>query len=253
MAAAKPPGYVYHRQGVPVAWFYMREARPTFPGDAGDVADITGRVAAGERTDVGCDFVPGPRGKRLAFDGAQFVNFGKQPSLRFTEAVTVSARVQTTNAGSSFRGICANEGGWSIFLIDNEYCFYDWFANVINHSGFMANDGLEHTLTTVFRGGVAGGSEFFVDGRKVGVGTWTNNDGPSGLVQIGNNGGITQQYSGFIDDVRVFDYPLSAAEIRREAADPFWRLRPPRRKTAWFAGSPTPTPTASPAALLMAM
>jgi hypothetical protein len=93
----------------------------------------------------------------------------------------------------------------------------------INADGFNAYDGIWHHVVAVFDG-VASQAYIYVDGQLAGTsasmqGNLLAEGDDYPLVQIANRGDADRPWKGYIDDIRIYNYPLSSAEIASLASE----------------------------------
>jgi len=167
----------------------------------------------------------------LMFNGInQYVSLPKNPgtTLAGWTAATLSAWVKTTNGGTiiSSGGACINYGNYA--LIINGGAAMIQFVNANISSGQLSvssassvGDGRWHLITGVLNGAAI---TLYVDGVISGArndfsGTIFN-DGGNSLVDIGATASTgacgspaISYFQGLIDDVRIYNRPLSSAEI----------------------------------------
>jgi hypothetical protein len=241
MSALKPSTpRVYHRQGAPAAWFLMGQPRRTYPSDTGDVADLTGSVPAGVRTSA-CTWAAGPRGSCLAINGdnTTVVQF---PAVSATGLVGdftfMTWGIETGAGGAVMAASTQNDyhdaNGWTTYHSPAAGGIWDFLF--FNATFFRVNIGIDgrwhHYAIT---GRVVSGSTIlmqYFDGVPVNAGTATGVtiQPTTHPLMIGRRDYATYDpVRGSMDDVRFYGRALSAAEIAREYADPYWRLRPPSR------------------------
>ena len=128
---------------------------------------------------------------------------------------TISAWIKTSNAGSGYRGIIAKQNAYGIFTFNNSVTFYDWEGNAGKFTSVRADDNSWHLVTLTFQSGVSNGTTAYFDGApiltaRITVSNQTTN------AQIGGGGGNpSQTFSGLIDDARIYNRPLSAAEVQQ--------------------------------------
>ena len=149
-----------------------------------------------------------------SFAGSSRVDLGNAAALQRTSG-TISAWINTTGAGGSFRGILAKQYAYSMFLNNGEFGMYDWSATW-RGSGVTINDGAWHHVACSFQSGVTNGTRCYVDGDLVMTTTITVTN-QSATLQVGDaNAG--QFFNGLIDDARLYSSVLTATEIRTLSA-----------------------------------
>jgi hypothetical protein len=129
---------------------------------------------------------------------------------------TVSAWINTSAAGSSYRGIAVQNGAFGLFLKDNLFMAYNWNGGVSGgdvSTGVNVADSTWHYVAISFQSGVTSGTIFYNNGSPVLTSKITINAGLGNKFAVGNNYGASQSYSGKIDEVRVASVVLSADQI----------------------------------------
>lgn len=126
--------------------------------------------------------------------------------------VTMEAWVYpTSTAGWRRQVICTDNGGydWSILREGSVWCVFNNSTSV--NTGFSVDINTWQHLAVVFIPGT--GIRFYKDGVEMiipSVSTTTSN----GVIAIGNNPGFPgEEFTGKIDEVRVWNYPRSQSEI----------------------------------------
>jgi hypothetical protein len=153
----------------------------------------------------------GKFGSALNFNGStSYVDLGNAASVQLTTG-TIGAWIKTTDAGVNFRAIADKSSAYSLFLSNNVFGIYDWGGAAFRSSGIALNDGKWHFVACSFQSGVANGTILYIDGKSVTTTTMTVTNQVSSL-QIGVNTG-TQQFAGAIDQVRVYSYVRTPAQI----------------------------------------
>ncbi len=158
-------------------------------------------------------FTPVSTAGALNFDGVNDgVVINNSASVQLTTG-TAEAWIKTSNAGSSWRGIVVKQWAYSLFLYNNELICYDWSAGNISTGIFLADNQWHHVAVS-FAGGVPNGSKIYVDGALVKTFTYNIVNQSIGLaVGLGSNYSV-QNFTGTIDEVRVWNRQLSQAEIQ---------------------------------------
>lgn len=232
MADAKPRvPRIYQTSGAPSFWALMNGPARTHAADAGDVADLTGHVAASVRSS-GCTWTPGPFGNRLLLNGAS--NGAKATGLApQTGSFAVTYRF---NAASYGTNACMINYGINWDVIFNNGVFF----RILGLGGVITNTtpalNAEHFVAAYYDA-IAGQVGISLDGGAFAVATTTAPRVFAGSLFFGNNSGGSLPFTGAIDDVRIFNRVPSAAEFASIYADPYWRLRPPRSVAVW-GGNP---------------
>jgi len=147
----------------------------------------------------------------------------------FTTSYTVEARVQTNDFTLLGQRIVVEDtganDGWAMSLFDNSNFGHARFyhrelEDVITDSDTGIKVDTEHHIAIVFDTGAALKS-IYVDGRLAGQDTGVDNvlTGSKQAAYIGGNGAGTRYFSGWIDDVRIWDVARTAAEIDANKAN----------------------------------
>lgn len=236
------------REGAPTFWAGWRG--PTFgpDGAAGqDVRDITRHCPAGTRPS-GCTWGAGPWGTCLVLDGSGPVaqTFPALANSPFTIALRFSL-----SSTPSFAGLIAIGSVGS----DN-HCAHIFAASDTAIKFGLYNDDLTVTCPSLGLGvwhevvatlDVALLQSVYLDG--VLLGTRTAGAGFLGDTAgwIGSFQGAAFRMSGRVDLARVYPRAIPAAEVARDFASPYWRLRRPRHPVGRVS---SPPPSACPSLLL---
>jgi hypothetical protein len=191
------------------------------------VNNVTDRGSGGNNGFLSSDFTstttrPGKIGQALEFDGAgdDHVNLGINALGDLGDSMTIVAWVKTTNAPDDTiiseweGGVC----GDMVFDLNSGAAeFYDGSSATVTGT-VDVTDGQWHQVVAV--SGVSN-AWIYVDGvLDVAKGSdvdWRNACSATKVV-IGNrdpDGNSTKPFDGIIDDVRVYDRELSAAEIKQ--------------------------------------
>jgi concanavalin A-like lectin/glucanase superfamily protein len=194
-------------------------------GSGGSVTDASGNGNDG--TIAGAAWTTGRHGNALSFNGVNSkVNIPDAPSLRLTTALTLSAWVKLASFPSTTHWVDVLYKG-----LDN---YYILATSDINRQPEL--------------GGVLGSGKHILFGvRRLSVGTWTHlaltYDGAALRVyvdgqlvssspqtgafitstrplQIGGDDDFGQHLAGTIDEVRLYNRPLTAEEIQADLASP---------------------------------
>lgn len=176
----------------------------------------------------GPTWTAGKLGLALAFDGLDdYVEVPHAPALN-AYPLTVAVWIKTTSA-SGVRGIvnkyvAASSNGWNLFLNSGNLCawylrdtsnyVYDGAGCTFNLPGY--NNGQWHHVAYVVD---AAGGRLYVDGALQANLGWTGSPGAPSTTQplrIGDYPGVSggaAYFPGLLDDVRIYDRALTAAEV----------------------------------------
>lgn len=246
--------YVHHRHGAPIFWPALCGPAKTYGSDSGDVADLMrGGITTGARTASNCVWSKGQGGPALAFTAGGSVDFGVgnldgKLTTRMTVACTVTFNATTFPqiVVSKFSGV--SPFGWRMGL--------DGAGNLHFYMGGTGGTGAPTSgAPTVGRRyrmcGVYDGSTvtLYLDGASAASGVASGTVFASGgRLMMGTTDGTSPTLNALVEDVQVFDRALTAAQVARDYADPWRRLRPPRE----FVAVPQAAATFSPALIARA-
>ena len=234
-ATTKPTApRLYHREGAPVFWALMDAPRKTFPGDTGDVADLMGRTAAGVRTS-GATWRSGQFGNGLSFDGTSGqVALGNPGTLNLTGNLTISAWVNPSSTPVANSEIVKKDESYILrFGGSNSISSFLWipgYTYVNTDVNVAPNNTFTH-VSVSYNGAVL---MIYINGKPVVSIARSGSLATTGQAAFIGSGGTGEYFPGLLDNILIYNRALSAAEVAREYADPWWRLRPPLPTTAFF-------------------
>lgn len=180
--------------------------------------DSSGTGNDGTGSSMAISAPTGKIGDGQEFDGtADAINCADDASLDITQG-TLSCWINTSDAGTTYRGILVREGNYAMFMKDNEFMFYDWGGGGEHFTGVSPNNGAWRHLSLVFDSGVASGSTFYIDGSSVGTATMTIGGDPSFPLEGFHIGSATAQqfFAGKIDEARLINGMLTSTWISTE-------------------------------------
>lgn len=157
-------------------------------------------------------YASGLVGQTAVFNGTTSkIDFNNNTAFQLSNG-SIVAVVNTSAAGSSFRGIVVKSNAYSLFLDSGVLVTYSWGAPVgAKSTGINLNDGLNHIIVMTFQSGVTNGTKIYLDGTLVLTTTMSVNS-QGNVLQVGAN--ITaQQLNGEIDEVTIFSSVLTASEV----------------------------------------
>jgi PKD repeat protein len=163
-----------------------------------------------------------PPGNALAFDGNNdYVNCGNNASVQLNQG-TIEAWIKTPNAGSLERAILVKQGAYGLFLVDNVLQMYVWGSgSPIINTGVNLADNRWHHVALSFNSGVNNGSVVYVDGAAILTTTITvDNQGQELAIGAGQIWPLNQNFSGNIDEVRVWNTIRTPSEIITNSFNP---------------------------------
>ncbi|MDP1629485.1 MAG: LamG-like jellyroll fold domain-containing protein, partial [bacterium] len=155
------------------------------------------------------------------FNGtSDYVNCTNNSTLQITTG-TVEAWIKTSGAGSSYRGIVVKQVAYGMFLNDNIFGIYDWGAGAWRSSGVNLADNNWHHVAFTFQSGVPNGTFLYIDGSRVATTTMTISNQTVGVaLGQGTIPGPSQNFSGIIDEVRIYNRALPLYEIAQHHLNP---------------------------------
>jgi glucose/arabinose dehydrogenase len=175
----------------------------------------------------------GRHGRALSFDGVNdWVTVPDAGSLDLTTAMTASAWVNPAALGSSWRTVLMKEavgtGSYSLYANTNTPQAGGYvstpFESGTKSPGALAIGVWTH-LATTYDGATL---RMFVNGVEVSsralLGSILVGTGP---LRIGGNSLWSEWFSGLIDEVRLYNRPLSAAEVQADMISPVTCSGPP--------------------------
>lgn len=204
----------------PVGWWRMDEA--SWNGTAGEVVDSSGRgndgVRAGNATTISTSKI-GPYAG--TFDGTgDYVNVTTGDELKFgaNQDFTVAAWVKFSVNHSSYHGIVgkycdsATAGYWldvnanmlRFRVSDGGGSFKDFQS-----SGTYNDNSWHHVVGVADRDG---DGYLYIDGILINSSSLSTETGSTGTAAI-KIGSISNDFTGLIDDVRIYDYARTAEQI----------------------------------------
>ena len=206
----RPPFYIGLNSGLVGDWSF-------------DQADMAGTVAY-DRSGNNGDLTNGPQrtigkiGQALSFDGLNrniYVSIGTTNLDLTTKTLSAWIKMKHDPSGGTYRGIVITTPQSELYVLSDVFGIYDNNTGLFRSSGVNVADDQWHHVTTVYRSGVANGTELYVDGVLKANVTATN-AGSVSAVDIGcGQGCSTQTFPGKIDDVRIYNRALSAQEVKR--------------------------------------
>jgi hypothetical protein len=181
-------------------------------------ADSSGHGHTG--TIVDATWGTGRQGSALAFDGLNANVETTYPGITGTGSRTCSAWIKTADTSRDIISWGLNTAGrkWRMWVNAEGALRVEVNGGFHYGKAFLANDEWHHVAVTLEDDGTADCSEtlLYVDGLQdvtSGVGAAAIDTDPTGVVTIGKAPYHTTPFLGLIDDARVYDRALSAAEI----------------------------------------
>jgi hypothetical protein len=200
-------------------------------GAGSQLADASGNGHTG--TISGGTWVPGRFGNALSFDGTSaFVDLGSLGTF-YQSGFTLEAWVKKsgTKKDAAVVGTWTSEGGGGPMMwVDHIAGDYELTLGNVALSGYLDSGttpsvGQWQHIAATFDGTTA---RFYVDGTEVANRTVTGSVGTSNTWRIGAYGSSPDGFfDGAVDDVRIYNHALSAAEIQNDMNQPVTVVVPP--------------------------
>ncbi|MEN9328307.1 MAG: hypothetical protein RI947_1115 [Candidatus Parcubacteria bacterium] len=227
-----------YNRGGPIGWWKFDECQGTTaydasgnsyngtitPGNNTGDNDTAGTCSSGTTTEMWNDGTTGKYNSSLDFDGTNdYVDMGDRDILN---AITVSAWIYwdaaTTNDGIvSKRTGTEVAGDWAFRMSDNGDNKLEWMvwsgvdSSNNDYSIGTISTGAWHHVAVTFDN-ANNNTKFYIDGVLDSTDTSGTNDiaDTSETLKIGAAGQSSDYFDGRIDDVRIYNYPLTAAQIK---------------------------------------
>ena len=158
-------------------------------------------------------------GQRAIFNGTTSrIIFTNNVNLQLSQGSIVIV-INSTNSGSSYRGIVIKQMAYGLFLSSGVLVIYSWgsasgIAVGEKSTGINLNDGLNHVIALTFNAGVVNGTKIYLDGELVLTTSMAiSNQTKSLVIGAGGSDAITQQINAKIDDSAVFNTILTATQV----------------------------------------
>ncbi|MDD3732221.1 MAG: LamG domain-containing protein, partial [candidate division Zixibacteria bacterium] len=157
-------------------------------------------------------------GSALSFDGTDdYISINNNESLNITDSIiSIEAWIKRTSLGTGYEGIVSknNTGGYAVQLSWNsenhKVCFVEPNVNGICGNGLIDDFSWHHIVISIDGEYIM----IYIDGaldKKADLpGSISGNDSD---VEIGRRA-IGENFSGYIDEVRIYSRALSAEEVR---------------------------------------
>lgn len=159
-------------------------------------------------TTTSLTFTGGKIGNAASFNGStsQAVCAGFPQILTLTAA----AWVKTSSPGSSYRAIVQQDSKWGLYLVNSVLQGLDQGGSGFHSTGVNIATGNWTHVALTCNSGVASGTKVYVNGSAVLTYTATIPTGTASLY-VGSYPG--QVINGLLDEVKIFNTVLSAAEV----------------------------------------
>lgn len=193
-----------------------------FNDESGDELDDSS-LYNNDGTIHGATWVEGRNDQALKFDGVDdYVDCGTDNSLNITQDITIEAWIKAPNASGNRLIIQRSldwpnvNQGYSFMLAADGRLAFSFGANNFQYSfsGKYVNDKQWHHVAVVANYSAQQG-KFYIDGEEWGTFTYTGiNDNPDDSLFIGSWENNAQYFQGRIDEVRIYDKPLSESQVQ---------------------------------------
>lgn len=128
---------------------------------------------------------------------------------------TIEAWIKVGENDQNFwHAIVAKELAYQLTLLGYQVATYDWKTKEIQAHGPQLNDHAWHHVAFTFNDAQKNGSQLYVNGQAVGSPFTYHVLNQSSEVYVGTNRFNPQYFNGNIDEVRVWNRPLTGKEIR---------------------------------------
>jgi two-component sensor histidine kinase len=154
-------------------------------------------------------------GASLYFDGIDDqIIIPEHPELKLYQG-TLEAWIKIKeNDGKEWHAVIAKELSYELTLLGYRLTSYDWTTKERISYGPELNDNKWHHIAFVFADKKIKGSQLYLDGNPIGASFRYNILDQNSNIFIGNNRFNPQYFDGNIDEVRIWNRPLNAKEIK---------------------------------------
>jgi len=159
--------------------------------------------------------VKGKTGQALKFDAATTcIGAGNDSSVQLSTG-TVSAWIKTDGSVGDYRAIVVKQNAYGMFLLDNVLVLYDYGGAAARTTGVNLADNKWHHVLFSFQSAVSNGTKIYINGELRTTTEMTVSNQTVALA-IGASGACSgiQNFSGLIDDARIYNRILTAKEIK---------------------------------------
>lgn len=152
----------------------------------------------------------------LSFNGSnQYASLGSGTYYEYTTG-TVEAWIKTTSNNANWQGIVNKLGSWyGLYLYGNVIVFWNSSTSSNVTTSVTVNDGNWHHVALSFQTGVTNGFNIYIDGVLNTSFTYNSytTSANSFIIGSGMPYGSGQNFSGNIDEVRIWNIALTATQI----------------------------------------
>jgi len=205
----------------------------SFDDGAGSVAKDSSKFGNDCTLNGNPVWIDGKFGKALKFDGETWGEVAHSDSLNLTDAMTIGAWVNLDEGGEAIQSVVEKGSAW----IDGEYNLAALYndGSILqmkdlpeecndDNIGASIQDQKWHFLVGTWDGGAL---KSYIDGSLDAemscAGTILTNDEP---LFIGARGGTQRFLLGMLDEVKIYNYALSEAEIVKDMENPITAVEP---------------------------
>jgi len=187
-----------------IGWWTLDEGTGT------TVADASGNGSSG--TFQGHPkWVAGMVQGAVEFDGSSSIDFGTTTRLQVTDALTIACWIKPVSFGGE-RSVCGRDGSYALKSSGTQLRFTT--PGILDHTGTTTTlqAGTWQHVAATFKAGQAGGLVFYINGVEAQKLNASGLNAGTGPFRIGTNQ-WSEAYIGAIDDMRLYDRVLTAAQI----------------------------------------
>ncbi|MHA1482829.1 MAG: DNRLRE domain-containing protein [Candidatus Heimdallarchaeaceae archaeon] len=174
------------------------------------------KKGAGEPTEIA-----GQIGQAQDFNGSdEYVILSEPPSTSTNvNTGSISAWIQTLDAGASYRGVAVKQQAFGMFLLDGVLAIYDWGNGAARTTGINVEGADWHYICLTFQNidgeTPSNNADLFIDGdNKCTVTLKLSSQGEGIAIGSGMNPPTSQFFNGIIDEVRLSSVVRTAAWIK---------------------------------------
>lgn len=199
---------------------------PTWNGSAGEVTDISGNNLHGTTLRTSTAYptaAPAQVCNGAYLDGTNYIRIADGPLMDLTDALSITAWIRLNAVGSELKSIFSKDENYE-FHIDTSRQVYWWWNNSGGTTRSFTSSPYSISLGTWHHIGVVYSQtrqSIYIDGVERAYRTYaneilrTNND----PMEIGADQGLTGRlWNGALDEIKLYDRALSAAEISADMA-----------------------------------
>lgn len=194
-----------------IGWWTFDEGTGSVAQDAGGAGNAGTFVGNPQWTE-------GVNGGALMFDGSSYVDCGNSTTLHLTGPMTIACWANPSALGGD-RGLAGRDGSYAFKASGTTLRFTT--PGILDHTGsnsILKVNTWQHVAIT-FDPVKANGMTFYINGVQTDRMTASAINAGTGPFRIGSNQ-WSQYFAGLIDDVKVYNEVLPAAEVKKLAFRP---------------------------------